>query len=319
MKRFPLTIIIFLFILAGCAEKSEKKIKKDPNNIYRIKKIRETDIPSTGIKIEKKLDYIKGEYQEYLISYKSDGLKIYAKMNIPDKEKPKSGFPVVLINHGYIPPNRYSTDDSYKLVEGFFAKNGFITFKSDYRGFGNSDRHESWVYNRLGQIRDVKILLNSINSFSEVDKNNIFVYGHSMGGEVTIKLLQTDKKSMIKAASLWAPCYERYPEVSLFFIRKGGGREAENVKERILQKIPEENFKFYSVTNYVNFINTPIVLHHGTNDKSVPLKWSLNLVNKLQEYNKNYKFYRYTDDHNLSNNFFSVLRKDVIFFKSFIN
>src|SRR6056297_3279957 len=70
---------------------------------------------------------------------------------------------------------------------------------------------------------------------------------------------------------------------------------------------------------YVNFINTPIVLHHGTNDKSVPLKWSLNLVNKLQEYNKNYKFYRYTDDHNLSNNFFSVLRKDVIFFKSFIN
>src|SRR6056297_802015 len=189
MKRFPLTIIIFLFILAGFAEKIEKKIKKDPNNIYRIKKIRETDIPSTGIKIEKKLDYIKGEYQEYLISYKSDGLKIYAKMNIPDKKIPKDGFPVVIINHGYIPPNKYSTDNSYRLVDGFFASNGFITLKSDYRGFGNSESSGNFVYDRLGQVRDIKHLLSQINYINNADKNNIFMYGHSMGGEVTLKVL----------------------------------------------------------------------------------------------------------------------------------
>ncbi|TYB32100.1 MAG: prolyl oligopeptidase family serine peptidase [Candidatus Mcinerneyibacterium aminivorans] len=322
LKKYIIILLIAPFLVIGCkselesAAKTENENQKNTIN-YKIEKIKNENFPSQLINIEKKLDYVKNKYQEYLISYKSDGLKIFGKMNIPDQEIPENGFPVVIINHGYIPPNKYDTDNSYRLVDGFFASSGFITLKSDYRGWNNSEKLENSVYNRLGLVRDIKYLLEAIPNIEEADENNVFVFGHSMGGEVTLKLLQTIDDNKLRAASLWAPCYEYYPEVSLYFIRDDGENEemAQKRRKKILSYIPEKDFPLYSVTNYVNYIDIPIILHHGTMDKSVPFQWSLNLVEELKKHGKDYTFYSYKDDHNLSNNFFSVLARDVKFFK----
>jgi len=319
-KHIVYYLLILVLFVFGCEKKQDIKkqeITKEKETLkYRIEEIKNENFPSQNLTIEKKMDYIKGKYQEYLFSYNSDGLKIYGKMNIPDKKIPDQGFPVVIINHGYIPPDVYDTDDSYKLVEGHFASAGFLTLKADYRGWNNSEKLENSVYNRLGLVRDIKYLLEAVPNISEADEKNVFVYGHSMGGEVTLKLLETTNKNKIKAASLWAPCYESYPEVSLYFIRdEDNSQLAKNRKRKILSYIPRENFSLYSVTNYVNNIEIPLNIHHGTKDKSVPLEWSMNLAEKLKNYGKNYTFYTYEDDHNLANNFFSVLERDAQFFR----
>ena len=47
-------------------------------------------------------------YSAYLVRYEHNGLTLYAMVAVPDGERPESGFPVVVANHGYVPdPRRY--------------------------------------------------------------------------------------------------------------------------------------------------------------------------------------------------------------------
>ena len=46
---------------------------------------------------------------------------------------------VVIFNHGYIPPAQHRTTERYVAYVDAFARNGYIVFRSDYRGHGNSE------------------------------------------------------------------------------------------------------------------------------------------------------------------------------------
>jgi len=63
--------------------------------------MRKASYPGSDIVIEQTLAP-GANYYQYIASYKSEGLKIYALMTVPMGEKPKTGWPVVIFNHGYI-------------------------------------------------------------------------------------------------------------------------------------------------------------------------------------------------------------------------
>jgi len=44
-----------------------------------------------------------------------------------------SGWPVIMFNHGYIEPEKYRSTERYMDYVDYFAKNGYIVFRSDYR------------------------------------------------------------------------------------------------------------------------------------------------------------------------------------------
>src|SRR6266487_4650984 len=72
----------------------------------QIEAMRAWAYPGSDIVIEKILD--PGvNYSRYYVSYLSEGLKIYALMTVPNGDKPSTGWPVIVFNHGYIPPNVY--------------------------------------------------------------------------------------------------------------------------------------------------------------------------------------------------------------------
>ena len=311
MKR--LKIIIFLIILSNIFPVQGSE---DVKNLT-IKALRDKKIPENSINIEKKLGVRNGKYTSYLISYYSENLNIYALMNIPLSKKPEKGYPVVLVNHGYIPPARYSTVDSYRLVDGYFASNGFITLKSDYRGHASSDKGTNRPVDRMKYVLDVLYLTMAVGSIDGADPGNIFMYGHSMGGEITLKALEIS--SNIKAASLWAPVTKRFPESMLYFVRKRSLSEAINEKEKIERIFGKSNYSFFSPIDNISLIEAPLIIHHGTGDDSVPYNWSLELVEKLKESGVNYKFYTYDDDHNFAGRYFYVvLKRDVAFFKKYL-
>ena len=80
------------------------------------------------------------------LSYLSDGLRIYGLLTVPIADKPKNGWPVVIFNHGYIPPTQYRTTERYVAYVDRFAGNGYIVFKSDYRGNGLSEGQPEGSY-----------------------------------------------------------------------------------------------------------------------------------------------------------------------------
>ena len=74
-----------------------------------------------------------------------------------------------------------------------------------------------------------------------------------------------------------------------------------------------------SAINYFDKIATPIQLHHGTADQSVPLEWSDELDKDLKEAGKEVKLFTYQgDDHNLSKNLPVALRRSVEFFDQYL-
>ena len=46
-----------------------------------------------------------GSYTRQVVSYQSEGLRINALLTVPDGTPPKAGWPAIVFNHGYIPPN----------------------------------------------------------------------------------------------------------------------------------------------------------------------------------------------------------------------
>lgn len=71
-------------------------------------------------------------YNRYVASYQSEGNKIFALLTLPQGAKPESGWPVVVFNHGYIPPEIYRTTERYIAYTNAFSRAGYIVLKPDY-------------------------------------------------------------------------------------------------------------------------------------------------------------------------------------------
>ena len=128
IKSICIYMILFIFCL-GCSEKNNpnKRLKKQRINTvgkttkphkYSILALRKKRFPENKIKIVRKIKEYS-TFTSFVISYKSENLRLYSLMNIPKKGKKK--YPVIIVNHGYIPPHRYSTEKSYYHICAYFA------------------------------------------------------------------------------------------------------------------------------------------------------------------------------------------------------
>lgn len=285
---------------------------------YSIEGMRKRSYPQGEIKKEKLL-YETSTFSAYLTSYSSDGLKLYALVSFPKSQKPVNGFPVLIVNHGYIDPTTYSTQHSYKNTFDYFATKGFIVIKPDYRGFGQSEGDKNNPLNRLAYAIDVLTIINSLSTLPESNPNKLVLWGHSLGGDVTLRVLEIT--SLVKGASLWGPVSADYPESSLYFIRKNRPEELKKIEELIYRTFSPRELAQYSPSQNLDFITSPLIIHHGTADESVPYEWSLRLEKKLKQENKDHEFYSYlNEDHNFTRGSRAlVLQRDIDFFNKLLN
>ena len=308
-------------------EENEKKIEQAELFPLSIPSLAHREYERGEIKIEKKVETNKS-FTSYIAFYFSDGLKIYSLLNIPNIPKPQNGFPVVIINHGYINPAVYDTISSYKSITDYFSQNGYLVLKPDYRGNGKSEIDNTALM-RFAYPIDVMNLISSIPSISEADSNSIYLWGHSLGGEVVLEVLEitgenADLSRDIKAAVLWAPVTDPLK----WFSRQNLPRLTEAVITpfpysktfEILGK-PEDNPKLWesiSPLSYLENIKIPVQIVHGTSDETVPYQWSIELFNDLKSLGKNTKLNLYENaSHNLSPKWDEASSDSLMFFRSF--
>jgi dipeptidyl aminopeptidase/acylaminoacyl peptidase len=287
--------------------------------------MRQQEYPGSDIVVEQTLAP-GANYNRYIASYQSEGSKIYALLTVPVGQKPKTGWPVIIFNHGYIPPAQYRTTERYVAYVDTFARNGYIVFKSDYRGHGSSEGNPAGGYGSPAYTIDVLNALSSIKRYKDADPNRIGMWGHSMGGSVTLRSMVVNKD--IKAGVIWAGVVASYPDLLARWRRPSGGdsvpRAMTGWRVSLTEQYgsPEENPKFWasiSPNSYLADLSGPVQLHHGTADASVPLEFSETLNKQIKEVGKTVEFYTYQgNDHNISASFGVAMYRSIQFFDKYV-
>ncbi|MEX1248334.1 MAG: hypothetical protein WEA61_07605 [Anaerolineales bacterium] len=123
-------------------------------HLLSIEYLRSRDYPASDLVTEETLE-VGPNYYRYIASYMSDELKQYGLLTVPFGEKPESGWPVIIFNHGYIPPDVYQTTERYVAYVDGFARSGYIVFRPDYHGHANSEGEARGAYGRPDYVIDV--------------------------------------------------------------------------------------------------------------------------------------------------------------------
>ena len=297
--------------------------KTSTTHPLQIDAMRARDYPGSDIVIEAVLD--PGvNYSRYYVSYLSDGLKIYAMMTVPNGQKPPTGWPVIIFNHGYIPPNIYRTTQRYVAYVDQIARSGYIVFKSDYRGHDQSEGTAGGVYTQPNYSIDVLNAVASMKRYPDADPNRIGMWGHSMGGYITLRSMVVSQD--IKVGVIWAGVVAPYPD--LFTRWNPGARETTPERGSWVYSMEQtygsvgQNPDFWnsiSANAYVRELNRPIQLHHGTGDHDVPWEFSQMLYDEMQAANQTVELYTYEgDNHNLSNSFDLAMQRTIEFFDRYL-
>lgn len=303
----------------------------EPNPLS-IEYMRKQEYSGSDIVIEQTLPP-GSNYARYIASYQSDGLRIYALLTVPNGKKPPTGWPIIIFNHGYIQPEQYRTTEKYTAYTDAFSKNGYIVFKSDYRGHGNSEGKPEGAYYSPAYTIDILHALSSIKKYHDADPERIGMWGHSMGGMITLRSMVITKN--IKAGEIWAGVVASYEDLTNNWhhpdlnprpfvpsqreqvSRRPGRQELINTYGDF-----KSNPQFWlsiSPISFVKDISGPIQLQHGSGDEEVPLLFSQKLEEALKNVTKPVELYTYEgDNHNLSVNQSVALQRSVQFFDKYV-
>jgi len=302
-----------------------------PLHPMSIAYLRQQSYPGSDLVIEQTLNP-GANYDRYVASYLSEGLKIYGLLTVPRGERPESGWPIIVFLHGYIPPDVYRTTERYVAYQDAFARNGYITLKPDYRGHGSSEGNPS------GGIRGPDYTIDALNAVAslkrhpDADPERIGMWGHSMGGGITLRaMVVTDD---IDAGVIWAGTVATFEET--FADRPGwvgarlpdapAGEDAAGATPEpeglFAYGMFDENPGFWAAIDPITYLadlSGPVQLHHATGDDSVPVAWSESLYTRLQDAGQTAELHIYQgDDHNIAGNFGTAARLSVAFFDQYV-
>ncbi len=169
--------------------------------------LRSQKFEGSDIEIEEELAP-GSNYNRYIASYKSDGYKIYGLLTVPTEEMPEGGYSAIVFNHGYIPPNQYETTEKYVAYVDYLARSGFVVFKIDLRGHGDSEGTPSGSYFSSAYTIDAINALKSLQKLDYVNSEKIGIWGHSMAGNLTLRAMEVETD--FKAGVIWAGAVYSY-------------------------------------------------------------------------------------------------------------
>ncbi|MEN9406887.1 MAG: hypothetical protein RLZZ455_103 [Candidatus Parcubacteria bacterium] len=352
-KRIVLSLLVIVFLLCLIVlflflTKSGKTIVKQARESL-VESISPTPFPYAEMTIPAlrnrtyssslgELEFLSdnGSYTTYTTSYLSDGLRINGLLTIPTGQQPPGWpdnvqkWPAIVFIHGYIPPSLYVTTEKYGDYIDYLARNGFVVFKIDLRGHGESEGEPGGGYYGADYVTDTLNAYAALQNTSFVDPKRIGLWGHSMAGNIVLRSLAA--RPTIPAVVIWAGAVYSYVDMAKYGIDDNSYRPPTDATRRLNRRrdLFEKNgspsaqsafWRLVAPTNFLTDIKGAIQLNHATDDDVVNIGYSRDLDALLDDTNVPHELHEYTSGgHNITgNSFVSAMENTVRFFKEHLN
>jgi dipeptidyl aminopeptidase/acylaminoacyl peptidase len=258
-----------------------------------------------------------GAYRRYIITYRGDGLKISGVMNVPDGKGP---YPVLVLNHGYIDPDIYSPGQGMRREHDYLARQGYVVLHTDYRGHASSDNDRNVDYElRLPYVVDTINAVKAVKSskLPFLDKDRVGWLGRSMGGGVTLTALVV-QPGLVDAAVIYASVSSLAADNWKQFSRPSEDRARTNRRIARTYGLPDDSPEFWRAASsrpYFDRVSEPLLVHHGTQDNTCPIRWSEATVKALKAEGKEVTFVKYRGEgHTFESQWQRSIERTVAFF-----
>ena len=190
----------------------------------------------------------QGSINDFLASYRSDGLRVYARVIAPaaQHKRPLAGWPVVVYAHGWVgqegaPGYRFGlgSADSMAPILSRFVQAGYVVLVPGFRGHGTVKGVQAegieWIkaYDNGSYLSPIFYAVDVLHALQamatidqavpglQVDPGRIYLTGHSQGGDAALTALAVSSSAQLPlkfaAASVWAGCFEGRIEQGRFY------------------------------------------------------------------------------------------------------
>lgn len=323
---------------------SEQGVDKElPLRQYTIENLAKRRYQPSSIVVERVLEETDS-YTSYLFSYTSLNKKISGQLNVPNELLTSSvnePTPAVLMLRGYVPEENYTTGAGTRNAAAYFAENGYLTIAPDFLGHGESDPEPSdvWEARFIKPINVIELITSlkanptlnipTVTAKITADTEHLNIWAHSNGGQIALTTLEILGESI--PTTLWAPVTSPFPYSVLYYSDENED-EGRDARAWVAQFEQEYDGREFSITQHLDRLTGPILLHHGTLDEAAPLSWSDEFVDKIEVENQRraketeaqlppieitYHTYSGTD-HNMQPNWNTVVQRDLSFFNQFL-
>lgn len=201
--------------------------------------------------------------------------------------KPKiinTKLPLIIYNRGGSNDSGKITVCTLKQKIYFWTQQGYVVLASQYRGVDGNDGTDELGGN---DVNDILNIINIAETLPYIDRDNIYMVGHSRGAMMSLMALRYDIP--IKALALTGAVTDLFaleqlrPDLIPLFHELIPGMPNNKQTEYIKR----------SALFWANEINIPTLIMHGDSDIIIDVSQSQSLAEIFKQYNKKYKLILY--------------------------
>lgn len=240
---------------------------------YAIESLRARAYPGGQIAVGDVMFQGQG-YTKHHMSWPSGGQTMTGTISLPDGPGP---FPVVVVNHGFIPPERYWIGQDSGIFGDPMAAHGFISVAPNWPGYSGSGPAPADLPQIVGQTVTALDLVSSLKSLPQADTSRIAFVGHSNGGGISEIAMVVDPR--IRAVVLQAPVSTDMADNA----RKWWLGRPDSLAGLGTPDANPDGYRHLSPRNYLEPWMPPVLIVQGTVDHTIPADWTNATYAALQQ------------------------------------
>jgi dipeptidyl aminopeptidase/acylaminoacyl peptidase len=234
-----------------------------PLPAYWIESLRARKYPGGPLQVKEQMFRGSG-FTKFQMTWPSGGQTMTGTISMPDGPGP---FPVVVVNHGYIPSNSYWVGQDSGIFGDPLAAHGFISVAPNWPGYAGSGPAPPELPAIVGELVAALDLVGSLSTLPQADPSRVAFIGHSNGGGISLLAMVVDPR--IKGVVLFAPVSSDMADnARKWWLRNNSMGTAGSPDTN------PEGYQHLSPRNYFAPGQPPTLFLQGTADEDIPAAWT---------------------------------------------